>query len=223
MFCPLCKAEYREGFFRCADCGVDLVAALDQEEPPEEEPSEVVWCGSEPVALSNVQRLLENAKLEFRVKPAREKLDSETQAPPFSQVLVRHSDGRKALALIERTQELLLPASQAEGEPGGPIAAPVPHSEWIALLAWSLTVACYIAVGSAISYGPAAGGFFLGVPLLGALCMIYHAIGHKRPAGKYVLAAFGIPFAFVFYFAGRIGRRKPASPPPNATLERPAG
>src|SRR5260370_11896133 len=29
MFCPQCKAEYRQGFTRCADCDVDLVC-----EPP---------------------------------------------------------------------------------------------------------------------------------------------------------------------------------------------
>lgn len=28
MFCPNCKAEYREGYTRCADCGVDLVDKL---------------------------------------------------------------------------------------------------------------------------------------------------------------------------------------------------
>lgn len=31
MFCPKCKSEYREGFYKCADCGVDLVG----EQPPE--------------------------------------------------------------------------------------------------------------------------------------------------------------------------------------------
>jgi len=25
MFCPQCKAEYRQGFTRCADCDVELV------------------------------------------------------------------------------------------------------------------------------------------------------------------------------------------------------
>ena len=29
MFCPQCKAEYRQGFTRCADCDVDLVYALE--------------------------------------------------------------------------------------------------------------------------------------------------------------------------------------------------
>lgn len=31
MFCPRCKAEYREGFTRCSDCGVDLVEKLPEE------------------------------------------------------------------------------------------------------------------------------------------------------------------------------------------------
>lgn len=34
MFCPKCRAEYREGFYRCSDCDVDLVSEL----PPELEP-----------------------------------------------------------------------------------------------------------------------------------------------------------------------------------------
>jgi hypothetical protein len=33
LFCPKCKAEYRESFLRCADCNVDLVPEL----PPEQE------------------------------------------------------------------------------------------------------------------------------------------------------------------------------------------
>jgi hypothetical protein len=28
MFCPKCKSEYREGFYKCADCGADLVDQL---------------------------------------------------------------------------------------------------------------------------------------------------------------------------------------------------
>jgi hypothetical protein len=28
MFCPECEAEYREGFYECADCGVKLVDSL---------------------------------------------------------------------------------------------------------------------------------------------------------------------------------------------------
>lgn len=31
MFCPKCKSEYREGFYKCADCGIDLVDQLPRE------------------------------------------------------------------------------------------------------------------------------------------------------------------------------------------------
>ena len=31
MFCPQCKSEYEKGFYKCADCGVDLVGALPME------------------------------------------------------------------------------------------------------------------------------------------------------------------------------------------------
>jgi|SRR5450759_974417 hypothetical protein len=33
MFCPKCGIEYREGFYKCADCGVDLVEG----QPPDTE------------------------------------------------------------------------------------------------------------------------------------------------------------------------------------------
>jgi hypothetical protein len=33
MFCPICKSEYREGFFECADCNIQLVKEL----PPSNE------------------------------------------------------------------------------------------------------------------------------------------------------------------------------------------
>lgn len=33
MYCPKCKAEYRDGFFECADCHVPLVASLPPETP----------------------------------------------------------------------------------------------------------------------------------------------------------------------------------------------
>ena len=35
MFCPVCKAEYRPGFFRCTDCNVALVATPAEEPAPD--------------------------------------------------------------------------------------------------------------------------------------------------------------------------------------------
>jgi hypothetical protein len=41
MFCPNCKAEYREGILRCAECDVDLVFELPAE--PNQIPEYVDW------------------------------------------------------------------------------------------------------------------------------------------------------------------------------------
>lgn len=54
MFCPECKTEYRPGFTKCADCGVDLVTHLPETEPAVEpdadiptdsEGRELLWSG----------------------------------------------------------------------------------------------------------------------------------------------------------------------------------
>ncbi len=41
MFCPKCKAEYREGFLKCTDCDIDLVFELSPE--PVEIPEYIDW------------------------------------------------------------------------------------------------------------------------------------------------------------------------------------
>jgi hypothetical protein len=43
MFCPVCKSEYREGFTKCSDCGVDLVKQLADDS----EAKEVLWAGQD--------------------------------------------------------------------------------------------------------------------------------------------------------------------------------
>lgn len=37
MYCPKCRAEYREGFNMCSDCHVELVDSLPQRHEPEHE------------------------------------------------------------------------------------------------------------------------------------------------------------------------------------------
>src|SRR5262245_8426739 len=33
MFCPQCRAEYREGFYKCSDCDIPLVDQLPADRP----------------------------------------------------------------------------------------------------------------------------------------------------------------------------------------------
>ncbi len=73
MWCPVCKNEYREGFYHCPDCDVDLVESLDdipKEESQYEGPSpeELAFMLAEAAGLDeqesetlSVQELLDAA------------------------------------------------------------------------------------------------------------------------------------------------------------------
>jgi hypothetical protein len=101
VFCPVCKVEYRQGITRCADCGAELVPALPQEPEPVDEPLEIVWRGSDPLAVSKVQDVLEGAGVEFQLKSTHDHLAFGLGMPrPFYEVLVRASDYEKALSQV---------------------------------------------------------------------------------------------------------------------------
>lgn len=63
MFCPACGTEYREGFTKCADCDVDLVA----EPPPEPsfQKATTVLETSDQALLLVAKGLLESAGIPF--------------------------------------------------------------------------------------------------------------------------------------------------------------
>jgi hypothetical protein len=60
-FCPQCKAEYREGFTTCADCGLALVPELPPEPPDEIDPveTEMIMDLPDAVTAMGLQALLE--------------------------------------------------------------------------------------------------------------------------------------------------------------------
>ena len=45
MFCPQCRAEFREGFFKCPNCECDLVGALAEEEDKSEKLRQLAASG----------------------------------------------------------------------------------------------------------------------------------------------------------------------------------
>jgi hypothetical protein len=77
MFCPECKAEYRPGFTRCSDCGVDLVYGLPpqklQREAPEPEGPQdgaalrTIWEGDSESECVGECRELKNAGIWYKV------------------------------------------------------------------------------------------------------------------------------------------------------------
>jgi len=76
MFCPNCKAEYREGFTRCADCDVGLVhelpaAALVPVEPidpgdPVEDPFCSFWKGDDPRVHAELCELFAEQSIPYK-------------------------------------------------------------------------------------------------------------------------------------------------------------
>lgn len=70
MFCPKCGCEYREGFWRCADCDVALVA-----EPPTVEFDRTEWQDmamirtiSDPAFLLVAKSVLQEAGIPYWTK-----------------------------------------------------------------------------------------------------------------------------------------------------------
>ena len=68
MFCPECRAEYREGFKVCSDCNVDLVDAL----PPEPEPEYIdyreILATYNPADVVFLKSLLESEGIQYFFK-----------------------------------------------------------------------------------------------------------------------------------------------------------
>jgi hypothetical protein len=76
MFCPVCKAEYRAGFYRCSDCEVDLVADLpapgssaaaadSPEASADLDSPELLWSGVDGGAFARITAALGEADVPF--------------------------------------------------------------------------------------------------------------------------------------------------------------
>jgi hypothetical protein len=136
MFCPQCKAEYREGFYRCADCNIDLVWHL--EEPAaraqlrKDESSVVLWRGQDPVVYTSLLNSLREAQIPFhdRAMCDPEGLYSSSfpaylGGPGFEiQVLVQDlGRAQAALESVLESLEKLAESPAATESPSQPIAA----------------------------------------------------------------------------------------------------
>lgn len=71
MFCPQCRAEYREGFDRCVDCRVPLVNELPPEpvsDVPDPDNLVTVLETDDPLLVGAAKSWLENADIPFFVR-----------------------------------------------------------------------------------------------------------------------------------------------------------
>ena len=71
MYCPKCRAEYREGFYECADCRVPLVDQLPPEEPeqiPKYVDLEEVMTSFDPGEIAMAGSLLDDHQISYFVQ-----------------------------------------------------------------------------------------------------------------------------------------------------------
>jgi hypothetical protein len=70
MYCPQCGVEYRDGFTRCADCQVALVAVLPPETAaPQTEPV-MVFQSADRFAIALAKGSLEDSGIPFWLQGA---------------------------------------------------------------------------------------------------------------------------------------------------------
>jgi hypothetical protein len=122
MFCPICKAEYREGFTRCADCDVDLVwelpgAAIVPQESvdpgdPEEDPFCSFWSGDDPRIHAELCELLDKERIPHKTVRREDHLFRISRYPAF-QVGIPFSMFERAEAAVK---EAYGSGAEAEGQ-----------------------------------------------------------------------------------------------------------
>jgi hypothetical protein len=114
MFCPQCKAEYRRGFTRCADCDVELVYELPAEalapiEPvdpgdPEEDPFCSFWKGDDPRVHAELCELLSGEGIPHRTIRRQDHLFNWNTKSAF-EIGVPFSQFDKAEAVVKEAYE----------------------------------------------------------------------------------------------------------------------
>ncbi|MBZ5703373.1 MAG: DUF2007 domain-containing protein [Acidobacteriia bacterium] len=104
-YCPLCDAEYREGFSICSDCGVHLVSSEHRRllrKTESKEPLDMVWKTGDPVALSQAIVALCEAGIRHDVKATHDQFVFELGMPrPKYEIRVFRSDAARARELLE--------------------------------------------------------------------------------------------------------------------------
>lgn len=94
MICPQCNAVYRDGFVRCADCGVELVPVLpgamivpqraaNDSPDNEEDPFCEFWRGEDPRVHAELCGLLSESGIPYRTAELQDHLFNRIRFPEF--------------------------------------------------------------------------------------------------------------------------------------------
>ena len=99
MFCPKCRAEYREGFTECADCKVLLVPELPPKPKPEYEEYEEVLSTFNMGDVVIIRTILDKEKLTYYFKGDQQHIMRPLVEP--ARLMVRKDQVQKAIEILK--------------------------------------------------------------------------------------------------------------------------
>ena len=100
MFCPQCRSEYRQGFTRCSDCDIDLVAELPRDGPHDDPNLVKVYETGDAALIPLIESLLEDAKIEYEVTNTRRQYVTNSQLG-YAEFWVGEDEADEARALLK--------------------------------------------------------------------------------------------------------------------------
>jgi hypothetical protein len=138
MFCPVCHAEYRQGFTQCADCGVALLHSLPDNAGehglPDDDSVQLLWSGIDPRFFKVLKAVLDEAHIDYTDATGRPQLIS-TGRDNVLQIWVRSAGLEAAKKLLrdvsgtgagdDETTLDAIARSQASSNPFHPLGRPV--------------------------------------------------------------------------------------------------
>jgi len=104
MYCPNCRAEYREGFNVCADCNIDLVDALPEEAAfePEFVDFKEVLTTYNPADVAFLKSILDSEGIQYFFK-GENFMYTRPLADP-ARLMVRSDQAEEAVNLLKTVQ-----------------------------------------------------------------------------------------------------------------------